>query len=399
MSIRSFALSCLIFLPVLAACQSGHLQEEKEKIDPETLPLVWARGDYNDLAGWRSDPLDMAVAALQKSCARILRITDPARTFGPDPAFGTVADWAPLCRDLNDNPPAPGAEQHWFEARFDVWRVSGGPDNMDGLFTGYYEPMLRGSRVKGGVYQTPLRKRPDDLVMVELGEFRESLKGQRIAGRVVNGALKPYEDRAKITTGALAGDEDLAIVYVDDPADAFFLHIQGSGRVQMEDGSIMRVGYAAQNGHVYYAVGRDLVARGALKKEDVSLQTIRAWMEQNPDQAVELMNKNPSYIFMQTLEGDGPLGGENIALTPERSLAVDRSKIAYGVPVWLDIAEIPGGESWRRLMIAQDTGGAIRGPVRGDVFFGAGDRAEWMAGHMKARGKWWFLLPKTVAPQ
>lgn len=391
---RRIVLPALVALGFLAGC---HGMEPSAPVDPDTLPLQLRPVDFTQLPGWERDDHGAVLTAFRQSCARILRISDMTRPMGPDPVFGTIGDWVPLCRTA-ETLDATRARA-WFEDNFIPHHATGGPAHRDGLFTGYYELHLRGSRVKGGVYQTALRKRPDDLVMVELGEFRESLKGQRIAGRVVNGALKPYEDRAAISAGALPGDDALAIVYVDDPIDAFFLHIQGSGQVQMEDGTILRVGYAAQNGHVYYAVGRDLVARGALKKEDVSLQTIRAWMEQNPDEAVALMNKNPSYIFMQEIQGPGPLGGENVPLTPERSLAVDRSKIAYGVPIWLSIDDMPGGGVWRRLMVAQDTGGAIRGPVRGDIFFGAGDHAEWMAGHMKQRGQWWFLLPRALVTQ
>lgn len=219
--------------------------------------------------------------------------------------------------------------------------------------------------------------------MVELGDFRETLKGQRIAGRVVNGNLKPYENRADIEAGKLKDAKPL--VWVDDPVDAFFLHIQGSGRVLLDDGTEMRVGYAAQNGHTYYAVGRELVKRGLMNKDDVSMQSIRAWLEAHPEQAAEFMNLNPSYVFFNELTGEGPLGAQNVALTPGRSMAVDRTRVPYGTPLWLDIAEpAPDVGPIQRLVIAQDTGGAIKGAIRGDYYWGYGPEAEHYAGLMKS---------------
>jgi membrane-bound lytic murein transglycosylase A len=244
----------------------------------------------------------------------------------------------------------------------------------------------------------PLYRKPDDLVMVDLGEFRENLKGERIAGRVIDGRLRPYEDRTRIEGGALKG-RDLEMVWVDDPVDAFFLHIQGSGRITLEDGSVMRVGYAGQNGHPYIAVGRELIARGVLTKENVSMQSIREWLHANPGEASGLMNKNPSFVFFRPLDGEGPLGAQGVALTPGRSLAVDRSFVPYGLPVWLDAQDpLDGAARVRRLMVAQDTGGAIRGPVRGDVFWGHGADAELRAGRMKSPGRYYLLIPRTVIP-
>ena len=244
------------------------------------------------------------------------------------------------------------------------------------------------------MYKTPLYQRPDDLVMVQLGDFRDHLKGERIAGRVIDGNLKPYEPRAEIVAGQWPHNEEV-LVWVDDPVDAFFVQIQGSGVVQLDNGQAMRIGYAGQNGHVYYAIGRELIKRGELTKENVSMQSIRAWLENNPAQADEIMNTNASYVFFRKLDGEGPIGGEGIALTAGRSLAVDRSLLSYGLPVWTDIeAPYEGAAPLRKLMVAQDTGGAIRGAVRGDVFWGYGDHAESVAGSMKSSGQYWILLPR-----
>ncbi len=231
--------------------------------------------------------------------------------------------------------------------------------------------------------------------MVELGDFRPELKGQRIAGRVLSGQLKPYEDRQAIMQGKIPNDQSLRFVYTDSPVDDFFLQVQGSGRIALDDGTSLRVVYDAQNGWPYTAIGRELLHRGELEKDNVSMQAIRAWLAAHPGQADEIMNLNKSYVFFRVLNGEGPTGAEGVALTPQRSLAIDHSRIPYGVPAWLDTEPpMDGQPPLRRLMVAQDTGGAIRGAVRGDVFWGYGPQAEDIAGHMKAHGDLWLLLPK-----
>lgn len=357
---------------------------------PENAPLLLKPASYDDLKGWNADDFDGFASAFGRSCERILKQT-PGKAFGPDGVGGTYGDWQPACREL----PAAGSKKSFIEQWFRPYLATGGGAEK-GLFTGYYEASLRGSRTRHGPYQYPLYRRPDDLVMVDLGEFRDELKGQRIAGRVIDARLKPYEDRAAITAGNWPHN-DKVIVWVDNPVDSFFLHIQGSGRVLLDDDTQMRVGYDGQNGHVYYAVGRELIKRGELTKDNVSMQAIRQWMADHPEKTDEIMNTNRSYVFFRELTEEGPEGGEGVTLTPLRSMAIDRSKIPYGIPVWLDVPEpAPGAEPLRRLMVAQDTGGAIRGPVRGDIFWGYGPQAENRAGKMKAEGRYWLLLPKTV---
>jgi membrane-bound lytic murein transglycosylase A len=283
--------------------------------------------------------------------------------------------------------------QTYFEENFQPYAVMADVEPV-GLFTGYYEASLRGSREKKEPYVVPLYVRPDDLVMVDLGAFREELKGQRIAGRVEDGNLKPYETREEIVAGKWPHN-DKVVVWVDDPVDAFYVQIQGSGVVTFEDGSTMRIGYAGQNGHPYTAIGKELIVRGALTKENVSMASIRDWLEAHKDQADEIMNTNKSYVFFTELKENGPVGGEGVVLTPGRSLAVDRALMPYGVPLWVDIeTPVAGTPDLKRMMIAQDTGGAIRGPVRGDVFWGYGPEAEAMAGPMKSKGRYWVLVPK-----
>ncbi len=365
-------------------------------VDMEKAPLVLRPASFSDMPGWDSDDQAQTLTAFGKSCARILA-KDPATPFGADAQTGTYGDWQKPCRALPQLPAGANAAEarSFFETWFQPWQATADGAG-EGLFTGYYEAALRGSRARHGPYQYPLRLRPPDLVMVELGDFRDELKGQRIAGRVQEGRLKPFEDRAKINAGTLPGDDRLTFVWVDDPVDSFFLQIQGSGRILLDDGSELRVGYDGQNGYPYYAVGRELVKRGELDKESVSMQSIRAWLAAHPQEAGAVMDTNRSYVFFRELPGqEPPLGAEGVPLTAGRSLAVDRTRIPYGVPLWVDIDPPAAGEpALRRLVVAQDTGGAIRGPVRGDFFWGYGPRAQEMAGIMKAPGRLWLLLPR-----
>lgn len=378
--LAALALSCL------AACAAPPVPTGTARLTPV---------DFAALPGWTADGHDEALVAFGRSCARLAGL-EPSLPIGPA-VFGRAGDWQTVCRDL---PPAQAGDalgRGFFERNFQPVALSDG-SLSEGLFTGYYEPELRGSRTPGGPNRTPLLQRPADLVTVDLAWFRDAWRGERIAGRVAaDGSLQPYETRAQIDAGALDG-RAVPLVFVDDPVDAFFLHIQGSGRVRLAEGGEMRVGYAAQNGHAYVPVGRVLVARGQLAREAVSMQSIRAWMAGNPAGATELMAANPSYVFFRELTGPGPLGSEGVALTPGRSLAVDRSHVALGVPVWLD-AEDPLTPDVRvaRLLVAQDTGGAIRGVVRGDVFWGAGEDAAARAGRMRSSGRLWVLLPRPVA--
>ena len=387
-----------LVLSGVTACQTAPSNTSSVSTENATTSanknLELIQQNFSNLPNWQNDDLTNFARAYNKSCERVLKKNSQSN-FGASDKFGKYQEWQITCRkfgSVNQNDAVQVRE--FFETNFVPYSASAGGDTQ-GLFTGYYEASLNGSRQQGGVYQTPLRARPDDLVMVQLGEFRDELKGQRIAGRIINGKLKPYETHAQIINGQLPAAQDKPLVWVDSAVDAFFLQIQGSGIVAMEDGSVMRVGYAGQNGHPYYAVGRELIKRGALTKDNVSMQSIRDWLEANPEQAEELMTTNKSYVFFRELTGDGPLGGEGVALTPERSLAIDRSIVPYGMPIWLS-AQNPAGGQLNKLMVTQDTGGAIRGAVRGDYFWGFGTQAAQMAGGMKSKGRYWFLLPKAL---
>ena len=363
---------------------------------PVKAAVVFAPVDFADLPGWREDDVAAARPALELSCrSRLRRPSD--QPVGPGGVAGRVADWRAACTALAALPPDDAVGfRRFLEEHFAAWAVSDA-GNPEGLFTGYYEAQLNGAREASDVHATPLLARPDDLVTVDLGRFRDDWRGQRVAGRVDDGQLVPYHDRAAIEAGALA-DRGLALVWVDDPVEAFFLHIQGSGRVALPDGGELRVGYAAQNGHPYYAIGRELLKRGHLESGKVNADSIKAWLRAHPALADEVMNTNRSYVFFRELTGPGPIGAEGLPLTAGRSLAVDRSVMPLGAPVWIDTLMPDAASPLRRLMVAQDTGGAIRGAVRGDVFFGHGTEAEGLASGMAERGRWFLLLPRGVVP-
>lgn len=382
----------IALFPVLfiTACVSTGVSTNIEH--PNNLVLI--DSGFESLPNWNNENFKNFAIAYQRSCDPILK-RNSQDFFGKETIFGKNQQWQIACRKFQKiNQNNTKDIKLFFEQNFTPYKAMAGK-NPKGLFTGYYEASLNGSLTRKGQYQYPLHERPEDLVMVNLGEFRDELKGQRIAGRVKSGQLKPYETHAEIVSGKMPKDQEKVLVWVDSAVDAFFIQIQGSGIVTLDNGELMRVGYAGQNGHPYYAIGRELVKRGELEKDSVSMQSIRQWLEQHADQAQDLMQTNKSYVFFKKLEGDGPIGGQGVALTPERSLAIDRSIIPYGVPVWLDLEGFDGHqESIRRLMITQDTGGAIRGAVRGDFFWGYGGVAEKMAGNMNSKGSYWLLLPK-----
>ena len=365
---------------------------------PVVQRLGLSKSGYGQLEGWKLDFQGRALTALRRSCAVMTGLPE-ARSIGPDAIGGHARDWKEACSasgSVNDQDHADS--RAFFEAWFQPFLVTYKGDER-GLFTGYYEPTLRGSLTPDTQYKTPLLASPADLVHVRLGDFRGRWAGDRIFGRVIGGRLRPYASRAEIVSGALEGI-GLEIMWVDNPIDAFFMHVQGSGRIVLPDGGTMRLGYAGQNGHPYTSIGRELINDGALTPDAVSMQSIRAWLEMHPTQASDMLNRNASYIFFRIVDQDGPIGAQNVILTPRRSLAVDNRFIPLGVPMWVETkapAVKGGDEVLRRLMIAQDTGGAIRGAVRGDIFWGAGPDAAEVAGRMKHEGRYYLLLPRGRA--
>jgi membrane-bound lytic murein transglycosylase A len=344
---------------------------------------------FGQLPGWSADPISEVVPALMRSCKLLAQKP-------PGTVDGFAYDWKPACAALESVPPQDDASARaFFEANFQPYAVHG-PEGSEGLFTGYYESGLHGAWKRSKRYHVPLYARPRDLVTVDLGDFDAKWKGQHIEGQVTKGKLKPYDDRAAIEKHSLK-HRARVLLWVDDPVDAFFLAIQGSGRVQMSDGKTVRVGYEIANGRSYMAIGRVMAAAGEIPPP-VTMQKIRAWLSEHPESAQKEMNANPSYIFFHILKGNGPVGAEGVALTPARSMAVDPAFVPLGMPLWLDTQD-GRGAPLRRLMVTQDTGGAIKGPVRGDFFWGFGPEAEEQAGAMQSQGTYYLLLPSLSANQ
>ncbi len=376
-------------------------------IPPKVAPVadgtpVMTRTTYDKLPGWSADSTSKAIGPFLAGCAHLAdaRLNGEAKLGGMPAAEalgGQAASWKPACDAARAVPGTDdAAARRFFEAWLVPYAVTAGQDAM-GLFTGYYEPEIRGSRSPSSAYKVSLLSRPADLVPVEAGTFAGENAALRVGRRLPSGDVVPYYDRAEIEHGALAGKR-LELIWLADPIDAFFLHIQGAGRIRLPDGKVARVSYAGQNGRTYLPIGRVLVDRGEMTLEQVSMQSISAWLRAHPAEAGDVMAKNPSYVFFREVIGvkadQGPPGTLSVPLAPGRSLAVDRSVIPLGAPVWLDTTDPVDGSKLQRLMLAQDTGGAIHGAVRADVFWGWGAEAENRAGRMRQQGRYFVLLPK-----
>lgn len=373
---RRPAPSFVRFLPLclglaLAACATSPASPPPAPAEPDRMVLTPV--DFSSLPGWTADRQNEALPALRRSCARIADLP-PGQPVGTDGSGGLAGDWLAPCgalRRIADGDPATA--RTYFETWFRPYLATNGR-TADGLFTGYFEAELDGSRTPAGPYRIPIYGRPADLPPAD------RLKDQ------------PYPDRASIEAGALDGKAPV-LAWVADPVDAHILHIQGSGRIRFADGTVAQVGYDGSNGHRYVALGRILLDHGKIGRDDTTMPTVRAWLKGHPDEARVLMAENPRFIFFRFIPGDTPIGSAGVALTPGRSLAVDPRFVALGLPVWLATRD-PDGRSLCRLMVAQDTGIAIKGPVRGDLFWGAGADAFDKAGRMKSSGRYFLLLPR-----
>ena len=382
------------FIFVLLTVVTGCSQTDTEKRLSDR-PL-FVETDIDSLPGWNNDKVLNAFPALQKSCRSILKKLN--RRQSSKKKLKKHSSWQNVCDQITTNSFGEDSFREFLKSKFNAYQIRyRGSD--EGLFTGYYEPTLNGSLKLSREYKTPIYPKPTDLIHVNLGEWKESLNNSRILGRVVGNKLKPYFSRSDISKGAL--DREITpILWLKSEIDAFFLHIQGSGRVVLPDGEVYRLGYAGKNGRKYYPIGRYLLEIGAIPKENISMQSIKKWLRENPGKKKDVMNMNPSYVFFRKLNGkDGPIGAQGVVLTSGRSLAVDRHYSKLGAPVWLSANfEDEEGKKLQRLMVAQDTGGAIKGPIRGDVFWGSGKIAERLAGIMKAKGSMYVFYPKSINP-
>ena len=356
---------------------------------PPAAAPRYERAAWPELPGWGGDDQSETWPGWLRSC-NALRQQRP---------------WRRVCAESINIPPGDAAaQQRFFEANFTPYRLANQDGSRTGLITGYYEPLLLGSRKRTARFRFPLHGPPPDLVAVDLAELNPELKDKRVRGRVVatpqGSKVVPYYPRAEITNGT-APVKGLEIAWVEDPVELFFLQVQGSGRIRLPDGTVMRVGYADHNGHPYRSIGRWLVDSGELTLDQASMQGIKAWVKRNPDRAAELLNQNPAYVFFREVPGtnadEGPAGSLGVPLTPGRSLAVDPRTIPLGAPVFLATTWPLSARPLQRLMVAQDTGSAIRGAVRGDFFWGFGPDAAEQAGRMKQPGSMWLLWPNGEA--
>ncbi len=361
---------------------------------PPSLPAQYLPATWAMLPGWSEDTVGAAWLAFRAGCAAL--INNPA----------TRATWQGACTAATSVDPASHtAVRAFFELHFSPYQVRAADGRDAGLVTGYYEPLLAGSRTRTARFSVPLYAAPDDLLTVDLAALYPELKDKRVRGRIDGRRVVPYWPRTDIENGTapVAGK---ALVHVENAVEAFFLQIQGSGRVTLADGSVIRVGYADQNGHPYRSIGRLLIERGELTLERASMQGIRDWGRRNPEKLPALLNENPSYVFFRevpapvpgSLEAaiDGPIGALGVPLLRERTIAVDPRSIPLGAPVFLDTTWPLTSRPLQRLVLAQDTGGAIRGAVRADFFWGFGEAAGREAGRMRQEGRMWLLWPKDA---
>ncbi len=314
--------------------------------------------------------------------------------------------WRPVCQlaQTLDKQAEVGLSnqqiQQFFIKHFNLFQAHNKNGSSTGLVTGYYQPVLKGSRTRSSLFRYPLYRTPSDLVTISLAEQFPSLKHQRVRGRLIGDEITSYFSRGEIDS-IPSPINDAAFLYLNDPIDAFFLHIQGSGVIALDTGEIIQVGYDNHNGHPYHSIGKALIRRGELKRSQASMAGIKQWARANPDRLQGLLNENPSYVFFKELPKGlpGPLGALGVPLLAKQAIAVDKRYIPLGAPVFLSTTYPNSSHPLNKLVMAQDTGGAIKGGVRADFYWGAGQQAGTSAGSMKQSGKMWVLLPKTFSVQ
>ncbi len=357
-------------------------QPPQAVLQPPAPP--YAVSKWEMLPDWQTLDLAPTLPALLQSC-QVLK---------------NKPNWKEICARAEQLVAGDSAAlRTFYEEWFTPYQVFNPDGSEHGMITGYYEPLLKGSRVKTQRFRYPLYAAPDDLLQIDMGAAYPQLKGLRLRGRLQGKRVVPYYSRAEIDagTGAFKGRE---LYWVENEVELFFLQIQGSGRIELADGVQIKVGYAEQNGHPYVSIGKKLVEMGELTLEQASMQSIKTWAEKNPNKLTALLDQNPSYVFFRELpEGlSAPLGALGVPLTNEYSIAVDPRTIPLGAPVFLATTYPNDSAPLNRLMLAQDTGGAIKGAVRADFFWGFGELAGMQAGKMKQQGRLWVLFPKGGEP-
>jgi membrane-bound lytic murein transglycosylase A len=349
-------------------------------LKPPAETARYLESTFAALPGWSSATLEPSLRAFVASC----------------PRPGALATACAIARTI---PPGDeAAARQFFEEAFVPYALANGDGLDSGLVTGYYEPIIEGSRTRTPLHRFPIYGVPEDLVVVDLSAVSPDVRNLRLRGRLDGRRLVPYASRAEIDAKG-ADFRAPIIAWTADPVELFFLQIQGSGQVRLETGELLRIGYADQNGHPFRSLGRYLVERGELPLEQASMQGIKAWAAANPAKLQEALNQNPSYVFFREMAASGsPVGALGVPLTPGYSIAADRRFVPLGAPVYLATTYPLSDERLERLMTAQDTGGAIRGAVRADFYWGTGPEAGAMAGRMRQQGRMWLLWPRGEAP-
>ena len=424
-----FAVVVLVSLLIGAGIGAGLVKRFEPP--PEAPPAPAPRGETvviydpvnaNDLPGWTQDSVTQALPALKRSCAKFAAMT-PETVIGRGVIARPAREWQTACRDLDQGGDSDAALRATLARDFTFYRVGtsqrgsasrpGAPINDRGTFTGYYEADLNGAMTRGGSFQVPIYGRPRNLIIVNVREFLApggqvpggvptTLVGRLVTDGGAGGAqLKPYFTRAEIDAAGAIADEADVLLWADSPIAVHILHIQGSGRVTLPNGQVVRIGFAGHNGRAFKGIGSILLEAGALKPGNASMVDVREWLTQHPGEAADYMNRNNRYIFFRKLDPseteDGPVGALGVSLAPLRSMAVDPRYVPLGAPLWLDATD-PDGLPLQRLMVAQDVGAAITGAVRGDVFWGHGEEAFSKAGRMKATGGYFIFVPRAQQP-
>ncbi len=390
MKFKSKVVYSIVFLSLIAISMFYYWR-------PVSAPKhVFRQVPFEHLPGWKTASLIQSFKTFQISCRTFVR-QDPERVVGTEHIELKAKDWQPACQvALKIHSPTAKKAKQFFQQWFKPVEFF---DNkpVKGLFTGYYMPLLQGSYKRTEEFNVPLYQVPTDMVTIDLGLFIPSLKNKKIIGRFDGKRILPYYTRHEINHGAIKKTAKV-LVWVKDPIDRLFLEIQGSGIIEFADGKRIFVGYDGQNGAPYTSIAGVLINKGVMTKDNASMQGIKRYLNAHPKQLDKVIDQNKSFIFFRKLNLDAALGSQGVALTPGYSMAIDREWVPMGAPLWLnttrpDSKEPENSKPLQRLMIAQDTGGAIRGKVRGDVFWGGGDKATLIAGHMKNEGHYWMLLP------
>lgn len=382
--------SALLFsLPLLAACVSQQ-QSEKGLFSPV---------GYESLSGWEQEDYTALLPVMRKECLRLAALPPGTQLGGTADLLpnGTKSeDWVGACTALpKGSDVSEQTARQYFESWFQPYRIE-----KKAFYTGYYEPQIEASLKKTQEYTVPLYRRPLDLVREKTAD------GEIVFGRWVGQDFKPYDARVQIDQGSLNG-KGLELAWIKDPVDLFFLQIQGSGRLLLTNGDVMRVGYSARNGQPYVPIGKILVEKGLMAKDDVTMESLRAWLAANPDQAQSLMEENPNYVFFKKLDIpslEGPVGAFGVTLTPGRSVAIDRTYLPFAAPLWVETTfpsegtSISAGQQqqWNHLTFAQDVGKDIQGEARADLFTGWGNQASFVASNLRQDGRMILLLPRPA---